>query len=128
MSAQVASKRVEDFIASPDNCTKDKVPDLGQFLTLFLLSSIAWNGPQKAGSAVVRELFVRNALWITKADPDLAHCTKPIANRIERSWGPSSTVRALRRLGSRGHEAAQGGVGGAWRRGIRAVLPLTCVG
>ena len=91
--AQAASQRVEAFIASPDNCTKDKVPDLGQFLPLFLLSSIAWNGPQKAGSAVVRELFVRNAMWIARADPALATTTgKPMADRIGRSWGPSSTV------------------------------------
>jgi len=84
----IATKKVKEFISSPNARNKNACPDFGRFLPLFLISDIPWENEQHAGRVCVSELFTRNALWIIKKYPELENIRNS-KNRVQQSWGPS---------------------------------------
>jgi len=81
-----ASRRVSDFMRSPNNRTKRKIPDFGSFLPLLLLSRLKWSAVKLA---FVEELLTRNAMWVLRSNPGLAGRVAPRL-RTQGSWEPSA--------------------------------------
>eukprot|EP01119_Soliformovum_irregulare_P013021 TRINITY_DN3432_c0_g1_i1.p1 TRINITY_DN3432_c0_g1~~TRINITY_DN3432_c0_g1_i1.p1 ORF type:complete len:1126 (+),score=389.91 TRINITY_DN3432_c0_g1_i1:135-3512(+) len=65
----LANRRVDDFVNSENNRTKQAIPALGVFLPLLLVSRKSWRDIQ---DVYLREHFDRNVFWIIKDNPDLA--------------------------------------------------------
>lgn len=65
---QVIETRIKNFIVKPDCRHKKEVPSLGDFLPLLTVSNYSWH---HLATPVLRETFVRNVLWISKANKDL---------------------------------------------------------
>jgi len=84
----IATKKVKEFISSPNARNKNACPDFGKFLPLFLISDIPWENDQHAGRFCVSELFTRNAMWILKQHQGLEN-PKIDDNRVKKSWAPS---------------------------------------
>jgi len=64
-----ANTIVRNFIAAGDNRTKQKVPDLGVFLTYLAITDYQWSDIAKKYMA---ESFTRHVRWIIQKYPELA--------------------------------------------------------
>jgi len=64
-----ANSRVRSFIAAEDNRTKQKVPDLGVFLTYLSVTDYHWSDVVKE---YTEESFTRHVRWIIQKYPELA--------------------------------------------------------
>eukprot|EP01117_Protostelium_nocturnum_P020430 TRINITY_DN9185_c0_g1_i1.p1 TRINITY_DN9185_c0_g1~~TRINITY_DN9185_c0_g1_i1.p1 ORF type:complete len:524 (-),score=154.75 TRINITY_DN9185_c0_g1_i1:25-1596(-) len=83
-----ATKRVKNFISSPQNRNKKACPDFGRFLPVFLISQVLWEDNTHAGRVCVTELFARNAKWIIDKFKEMGDA-KVSKNRAQISWEPS---------------------------------------
>jgi len=65
----MATKKIQAFIADEKNRHKDVVPALGEFICLLMISHIGWD---ELKGAYLEESFQRGVLWIINDYPELA--------------------------------------------------------
>lgn len=64
---KMIDEKVELFLLSEEERSKDQVPNLGEFISLLSVSKYTWN---EISSKITLEVLCRNSLWIYKAHGD----------------------------------------------------------
>ncbi|KAJ4457654.1 putative Ubiquitinconjugating enzyme subfamily protein [Paratrimastix pyriformis] len=71
---KLAREKVDAFMADETNRHKDAVPDMGQFMAMWLISGRTWAELQ---GPLLEERWARDVFWIIKKYPELAKIEDP---------------------------------------------------
>jgi len=65
---EICDRQINDFILSEKDRNESEFPNLGEFMVMFIISTVPWGAAVKA---VIDEILQRTWKWILKANPEL---------------------------------------------------------